>query len=367
MSAASEGAPEAEPRAILYDGVSARRRAVLVRFEPEGLALVENGEVAAAWPYPTIRRREGEPGLLRLSSTQAPELARLELRDEALAAEVTRRCSGLEALRRSRRAADLRIVGWSLAAAASIVATAVFLVPLAAGRLVPLVPVSLEQRLGEAVDANIRALFGGGICDTREGSAALAALTAKLAAGADLPVPASVAVLSSPVPNALALPGGRIYLFDGLLQKAESADEAAGVLAHELGHVAHRDGLRKLIQAGGSSFLLGLLFGDVTGGGTLVLLGRTLLDSSHSRQAETAADDFAAEVMARRGRSLQPMGNLLTRLGAGDPGRFSFLRSHPVTSERVARLEARSPGREEEPLLTPAEWAALKGICAGLR
>jgi predicted Zn-dependent protease len=51
-------------------------------------------------------------------------------------------------------------------------------------------------------------------------------------------------VLASPVPNAFALPGGRIYLLNGLLQKAESADEIAGVIAHEMGHVSHRDQTR---------------------------------------------------------------------------------------------------------------------------
>jgi Zn-dependent protease with chaperone function len=47
-----------------------------------------------------------------------------------------------------------------------------------------------------------------------------------------------------PIPNAFALPGGKVYLFDGLLAKAENPDEIAGVLAHELGHLKHRDGIR---------------------------------------------------------------------------------------------------------------------------
>ena len=66
-------------------------------------------------------------------------------------------------------------------------------------------------------------------------------------------------VLSTPVPNAFALPGGRVYLFHGLLAKAENVDEVAGVLAHELGHLRQRDNLRQLIYNGGTSFLIGLL------------------------------------------------------------------------------------------------------------
>ena len=49
------------------------------------------------------------------------------------------------------------------------------------------------------------------------------------------------AVLATPVPNAFALPGGKVYLFSGLLAKAQNPDEIAGVLAHELGHLRHRD------------------------------------------------------------------------------------------------------------------------------
>src|SRR5215217_1924059 len=167
----------------------------------------------------------------------------------------------------------------------------------AADELAPLVPVGLERRIGEAVDNQVRTLFGGKACAGAPGSAALAKLSAALASRAALPLPAEVSVLDSGIPNAVALPGGRVYLFEGLLRRAREPDEIAGILAHELGHVARRDGMRKLIQTGGSSFLLGLLFGDITGGGTLIFLGRALIDSSYSRDAETAADRFAADVM----------------------------------------------------------------------
>ncbi|MCP6768804.1 M48 family metallopeptidase, partial [Klebsiella pneumoniae] len=88
----------------------------------------------------------------------------------------------------------------------------------------------------------------------------------KLAKSGGIDQPLEAEVLSSSIPNAFALPGGKIYLLDGLLQKAQSADEIAGVIAHELGHVRHRDNMRKVIQNGGTSFLIGILFGDITGG-----------------------------------------------------------------------------------------------------
>ena len=95
------------------------------------------------------------------------------------------------------------------------------------------------------------------------------------------------AVVRRPEANAAALAGGYIYIFQGLIEKAESVDEVAGVIAHELGHVAHRDGTKALIQAGGLSFLFGMLLGDFVGGGAVVMAATSLLQSAYSREAES--------------------------------------------------------------------------------
>ena len=68
----------------------------------------------------------------------------------------------------------------------------------------------------------------------------------RLQTAAQLPIPPDPVVLRSNVANAFALPGGRVYVLAPLLAKSETPDELAGVLTHELGHVAHRDGLRRL-------------------------------------------------------------------------------------------------------------------------
>ena len=121
-------------------------------------------------------------------------------------------------------------------------------------------------------------------------------------------------MLSTPIPNAFALPGDKVFLFSGLLAKADNADEIAGMLAHELGHLRHRDATRNLIYNGGTSFLIGLLFGDVTGSGALIFASRSLVTASYSREAEQNADTFAIDMMHRLGRSTKPMGELLFRV-----------------------------------------------------
>jgi predicted Zn-dependent protease len=349
--------------AFYFDGAGARRRTVHVALESEGVAIAEAGARLAFWRYADLRPADSPGGMLRLAAAGAPELARLEIRDPALIQAIGFRVPGLEKQGARDRAGTSRIVVWSLTAAVSLVLTVVFLVPLVADRLAPIVPLAMERRLGEAVDSQVRAMFGAETCAKEPGAAALAELSGRLTDAADLAIPVDIAVLRSKIPNAVALPGGYVYVFEGLLTEARGPDELAGVIGHELGHVAGRDGLRRLIQAGGSSFLLGMLFGDITGGGALIFAARTLVDSRYSREAETGADAFAKSLMFRVGRSSKPLGEFLVRIDAGGDGGLAFLSSHPVTAERVKSLEDQDRPPAGAPLLDDGEWRALKAIC----
>lgn len=346
--------------AVYYDGETAKRRLVSLLFTASELELYEEGRRVASWPYGSVRRQDAPADGLRLSATGAPPLARLEVLRAEDQEAIRIRCAHLDRGEGPERTG--RIVVWSLAAAASLLFCALVLVPILAERLAPLVPLSVERRLGTAVDNQVRLLLGSKTCEAPGGREALASLSRRLASVAPSEVPPDIAVLNSRIPNAVALPGGRIYLFDGLLDEAESADEVAGVLAHEIGHVAHRDGLRKLIQTGGTSFLLGLLFGDVTGSSTIVLLSRLAIDGAYSRDAERGADAFAMEAMLGLGRPPEALGRLLKRIDDGESAIPAFLSSHPVTDERLQAL-SRAPSSPGSPLLTEEEWRALKDIC----
>ena len=124
--------------------------------------------------------------MLRLTCLTAPALARLEIRDAALAAELIARCPRLDENAPGRRGVGA-IVGWSLAAAVSIVAVVLFGVPLAADRLTPLVPQAFERRLGDVADGQVKALFGDKVCNNAAGQAAFTKLvnTLREAAGLD--------------------------------------------------------------------------------------------------------------------------------------------------------------------------------------
>jgi len=129
------------------------------------------------------------------------------------------------------------------------------------------------------------------------------------------------------------------------------------VLAHELGHVQHRDSLRRIVQTGGTSFLIGLLFGDITGGAAMVFVGRSLFDASYSREAERSADAFAIGVRRKLGRSPKPLGDLLLRVTGTEANKsISLLASHPMSEDRLA-LMSKSPPTAARKSSQPANGA----------
>jgi Zn-dependent protease with chaperone function len=355
----SESSP---PAAVFFDGRSSRRRAVELRFDAS-LAILEDGSCIASWPYAGIRLADSPPGTMRLNCLSAAPLARLELHDAAARAGIERHCSALTGAGGAQAISVGRIAAWSLAAAAAIVAVIWFGVPVAADQMAEVLPASWEKPLGEAVDKQIRALFPGKPCTRPEGRAALARLVESLQSAARLRIPADPVVLQSPVPNAFALPGGRVYVLSGLLDRARSPDELAGVLAHEFGHISHRDGIRRIIRDGGTGFLVGLLFGDVTGAGAALFAARSWLSAAYSREIEADADGFAIEVMHRLGRPTAPFGDLLLRIAQPGEEAFSILEDHPLTPERVERLDEASSVPAGPALLDAAEWQALKAVC----
>jgi Zn-dependent protease with chaperone function len=351
----------AEHSAVFLDGRSNRKRDVTLRLGG-ALDIVADDAVVESWPYDAIRRADGPPQVLRLSCDAALPLARLEIADAASQGMVAAYCKSLDA-GRAAAGQTWRIVFWSLAAVCSILALTYFGIPYAADRLAPLIPAAMEQRIGEAVNKQVLAIFSGKTCDRADGQAAFTSLVDKLKHAGDMDVALEARVLSSKVPNAFALPGGKVYLLDGLLQKANNADEIAGVLAHELGHVQHRDSLRRIVQTGGTSFLIGLLFGDITGGAAMVFVGRSLFDASYSREAERSADTFAIGVMRKLGRSPKPLGDLLLRVTGTEVNKsISLLASHPMSEDRLA-LMSKEPASSGPEILSASEWRALKGIC----
>jgi Zn-dependent protease with chaperone function len=361
--------------AIFFDGTSSARHDVVVEATAVGLTIIGAGRrVLDEWLYPELRRQSAPEGVLRLGRNGETLLARLEIRDAALAAAIedsggTRDPGGAAGPARGRK-----VVGLSLAAVVSLVLTAIVGVPALISRLIPLIPLSVEQKLGNAVDKQIRSaldthrLGAGFECGSGPGETAgreaMQRLVARLEAAADLPFPLHVDVVRRDEPNAFALPGGHIYVYQGLIDKAQSPDELAGVLAHEIGHVAHRDGTRTVLQTAGLSFLFGMMLGDFVGGGAVVIAAKTVLRSSYSRRVEAAADAYSVELMNEAGGDPHALAAILARIVSDKEQGMKILLDHPETRDRISAIDASAPAVATAPLLDAADWSALKQICA---
>ena len=229
----------------------------------------------------------------------------------------------------------------------------------APGVIAPLIPQSWENRMGDAMVGD----FGGRFCHTAAGDAALQALVAQVDPDHEA---REVALANIPMVNAVTLPGGRIILYDGLLQQARSPDEVAGVLGHELGHVRHRDTMTGLVRQLGLSVVLG------GAGGNAGAYLNGVLAMSYGRDAESAADGVAIDQMREAKISPAATAAFFERLGGREAGRgaqaMTWLSSHPLSAERRRRFAAAvKPGTAYRPALDQAQWRALRGSCAADR
>ncbi len=141
--------------------------------------------------------------------------------------------------------------------------------------------------------------------------------------------------------NAYALPGGIIVVNAGMIEAAGSAEELAGVLAHEVQHVEHRHTLQQMIHTAGWAAVLAVVLGDVSAITGIVI--HQLGNLRNSRKLETQADVEGLKAMARAGIPLDGLPVLFRKLEKeqrrlGGEG-IALLRSHPATEERIAELE----------------------------
>jgi Zn-dependent protease with chaperone function len=363
-------------KGIYFDGSTSARHEVAIELAPASVIIrAADGHVLAEWPYDELEHLSAPDHMLRVGRLGSPVLARLEVHDPTLAAALDEHAVTVDRTGASERRGRLKVVFWSVAATVSLVLVAIFGIPRIAELAAPVLPYWVEARLGQAVDTRIRSMLDTGKsgkpfeCGTAEsekaGKAAFTKMVDRLEGAAQLPFPLKVAVVRRPEANAIALPGGHIYVFQGLINKSDSADELAGVLGHEIGHVAYRHGTKSVLRAAGLSFLFGMLLGDFVGGGAVIIAAKAVMTSAYSRDAETAADLYSAELMSKVGGDPRALGVILTRItGSKDPS-LTILLNHPVTKDRVAIINAATAGKSGGSLLTPAEWQALRRVCSG--
>jgi Zn-dependent protease with chaperone function len=150
-------------------------------------------------------------------------------------------------------------------------------------------------------------------------------------------------------PNALALPGGTIIFTDELVEIAENDEELIAILAHEVGHVVYRHGMRRMVQDSLMSFAAMAFTGDASGVSEIFLgLPVILTELAYSREFERDADDHALNYLLSNKIPPRRFADILLRMEAKgkktsekDSGRLkAYLSTHPPTEERIKNFQS---------------------------
>jgi len=238
-----------------------------------------------------------------------------------------------------------------------------------AGRAISLITVGDEIRLGREAQRQVRSR----VPELRDKAttAYVERIGRRLAARAAGPkYPYTFSVANYRELNAFALPGGPVWIHRGIIQAAASESQLAGVLAHEIAHIAQRhaaDQISKQLVANGLLGLLGAVLGNDGGGARTAQIGAQVLANGYllkfSRDDEREADRVGVQIMRRAGWDPTGMAEFMETLGRAqgrDPGSVEvFLSSHPAPAERAAILRrtvgARRKGRRDS-----AEFRTIK-------
>lgn len=145
--------------------------------------------------------------------------------------------------------------------------------------------------------------------------------------------------------NAFATPGGRIYVYTGLLLAAENEAEIVGVLGHEIGHVVARHSARQLVAAKGLETVAAMALGKDAGNVAQVAAGLAGKGAilAYGRDMELEADTYGARYSSGAGYDPRGLATFFEKLKAkyGDTGPvLTWFSTHPSSSDRVSKLTA---------------------------
>lgn len=170
---------------------------------------------------------------------------------------------------------------------------------------------------------------------------------AQLAPGAKYPY--QFKLVNTAEINAFALPGGFMFVNRGLIEAASSEGELAGVMAHEISHVALRHGTNQASKASLAQSGLGVLGGAMGGGGLSEIIGAVggfglnAVFLKFSRKAEEQADIVGTQILAKAGYDPMDMARFFEKLrkeARNDPSKLEqFFSSHPAPADRAARVK----------------------------
>ena len=196
------------------------------------------------------------------------------------------------------------------------------------------VPIDTEQKIGDAIfEYQIENSADFGMLESPELDSLMYLITSRLIQSIDDPLfQYQFYVITSEDVNAFTIPGGRIFIYSGLLETAESAEEVASVLAHEIGHAEERHVMNKLAKEIGLSVLLSddsFVLGQIS---------KTLGSSKFDRIQERKADEFALELLEASAIDPRNFGAFMMKMKEKekfDSDLMEIVNTHPATDRRI--------------------------------
>ncbi len=169
--------------------------------------------------------------------------------------------------------------------------------------------------------------------------------------------------------NAMALPGRNIVVFNGLLEQAETENELAFVLAHELGHFANKDHLRGLGRALVFVFLAASLFGNESAVTEVATNSLLSVEMKFSQSQERMADLYALDLVNRKYGHVAGVDDFFRKMAAvEEKGRFSYyFATHPYPLDRIEALQEaiKKKGYQRKDKIPLSQGAGKKEIQEG--
>lgn len=353
-----------------FDGRIPLRHPASVDIGVEGVRILLTDAEPVDWPHEEIRVRND-------GSYQEP--VRLERGVESLAIADA---SFLEALRQfaplraAQASSEFRLSGWPMVLLACLAIAGLAWVfsfwglRWVADEMARFTPRSVEERLGGAV-IKLYVPRSTLCAIDPQAEARLTGVVDRLAAVAGARYEFRVTYANQSVVNAFAAPAGYIVFYRGLLEKAETPEEFAGVLAHEMQHVIHKHSTRAVVRELSGRALLALMTVDSSRAPGTFEAAHALLNLQYQRSDEEQADVEGVRMLARAGVRADGLAAFLRRVHA-DPATWEpspYFSSHPALLERAATVEAeaRRLGGAAAPLMSAEEWAAARKVCDGSR
>ena len=341
--------------AQFFDGDTATTHRVEVASDAGGLTI--SGPTIGAsrrWEFEELQASQppgrGEPLRLRRSISAGE---RLVISDEAAIESLRKSAPQLLGAIAPRQAARYGLL--IAAGLAAVLAAGYLLLTIAPPAFARIMPERWRDRLGAQTQNAFLREYGE--CRGAAGTKALAAMAARLYQEPGNIAPKfSVSVYEMPVINAFTLPGGRIAISGKLLEAASGPEEVAGVLAHELGHVANLHPEVAIVRLTGLQLLISLATGS-DGGTLLSNVAGIATFLRYSRAAEEEADQYALAIM-EAGR-IDPTGlkRFFERIQSAEKSRPARLRrrepapqylQHPSRDERADRQDQAACNRPAE-------------------